>query len=228
MKVHSISCGLYTFTNSNVASVFSLCYNNCAKIVIQWLISDMEKKENIFNKFADKLIRNRIVAFDIFICMGVGFCIIFGLFLLFAYNINNLKDITGTIAKFDQHDKEWYDYIGGSTGSYLYITFEDGTFFEAKGIAYNNIDRELFETIRIGEEIKITYNSSWSRPNRIYAIEYNGVNYLLLDDVLAQYENEHKSSFIAGLIIIVVSVLAGGVGLFIVNYKYRKNSLQNR
>lgn len=173
--------------------------------------------------------RQWIIACNIAISMTVLICVVIGLFISLAYRRpNNLQEVTGNIASFRQHDKEWYDYIGGSTGSYLYITFEDGMFFEAKGIAYNNIDRELFETIRIGEEIKITYNSSWSRPNRIYAIEYKGVNYLLLDDVLAQYENEHKSSFIAGLIIIVVSVLAGGVGLFIVNYKYRKNSLQNR
>lgn len=152
---------------------------------------------------------------------------VIGLFIGLTYRRpKNLQEATGNIASFKKRDKEWYDYIGGSTGNFFNVTFEDGTFFEAKGIAYNNIDRELFEKIRIGEEIKITYSSGFFRPNRIYAIEYNGINYLRSNDVLAQYENEYKDCLIIGIIIIVLSVVTGGVGLFIVNYKYKKKRFQ--
>lgn len=168
-----------------------------------------------------------IIACNIAISMTVLICVVIGLFISLAYRRpNNLQELTGNIASFRQHDAEWYDYIGGSTGSYLYVTLKDGTFFEAKGIAYNNIDRELFERIHLGKEIKITYSSGIGRPNRIYAIEYDGINYLPLDDVLAQYENEYKGLNIVGITVIALSVVAGGVGLFMVNYKYRKKRSQ--
>lgn len=168
-----------------------------------------------------------ITACNIAISMTVIICVVIGLFVSLAYRRpKNLQEAVGNIASFRQHDKEWYDYIGGATGNYFNVTLEDGTFFEATGIAYNNINRELFEKIRPGEEIKLTYSHGFGRPNRIYAIEYNGINYLPLDDVLAKYENEYKGRHIAGIVVIVLSVVAGGAGLFIVNYKYRKKAFQ--
>lgn len=188
----------------------------------------MEKEENIFSKFANKLTQNRFLALNILIIIVVVFCVVIGVVLFFSYQQpKNLQQATGIIAKFEQRDKEWYDYIGSSSGNEFNVTFEDGTYFEATGIAYDNIDRKLFEIICVGEEIKITYDYSWSRPNRIYSIEYKGVNYLMLDNVLTQYRTEHKGSLIEGVIIVVVSVVLGCVGLCIVNYKNKK-SLQNR
>lgn len=175
-----------------------------------------------------KYTKKRIIACDFAISMIIAICTVIGICTILAYMPpKNLQEATGMIAKYKQRDEEWYDYIGGGgTGTYFSVTFEDGTFFEAKGISYDNIDRELFEKISVGEEIKITYDFSFSRPNRIYAIEYNGVNYLLLYDVLAGYEETAKTMNIVGSITIVLSVVVGGIGLFIVNYKYRKKKVQ--
>ena len=169
-----------------------------------------------------------IIACNIAISMIVAIFTIFGICTIFAYMPpKNLQETTGIIASYKQHDTEWYDYIGGfGTGSYMNVTFEDDTFFEAKGISYDNINRELFEIISVGEEIKIIYNSSFGRPNHIYAIEYNGVNYLLVDDVLGDYKESAKTMNLVGLITIVSAVVMGGIGLFFVNYKYRKKKTQ--
>lgn len=174
-----------------------------------------------------KYTKKWIIACNVAISMIVAICIIIGVCTILSYEPpKNLKETIGTIAKFKQRDEEWYDYIGGPTGNYFNVTFEDGTFFEAKGISYDNIDRELFDKITVGKEIKITYNSSWSRPNRIYAIEYNGVDYLRLDDVLAGYEDTAKIMNVVGAIVIALPIVVGGIGLFIVNYKYRKKKVQ--
>lgn len=188
----------------------------------------MEEKQSVFEKFAEKLTKNRLIAVNILICMAVAFCIVFGLISIFSYaQPKNLQKATGNIAKFEQHDTQWYDYIGGVTGSYLRITFEDGTYFEATGICYDNIDRKLFEIAGIGEEIEITYEQSFTRPNRIYAIEYDGDNYLFIDDVLRSYKNESKTSQMTGGILIGVSVIVGGVIIFIVNYRHGKKNSEN-
>ncbi len=178
----------------------------------------------MFKNYGNEFKKNGLICFNILICIIVFFCAISGFCFLFSYKKpDNLKETTGIIAKVKQYDKQWYDYFGGVTGSYFNVTFEDGTYFEATGICYDNIDRELFELARTGEEIKITYNSSFTRPNRIYSIEYDGVNYLSLNDVLTCYENEAKISRIEGSIMICVSVVCG-VALFLVNYKHRKKS----
>ncbi len=178
----------------------------------------------MFKNNGNEFKKNGLICFNIIIFFIVFFCFISGFVFLFSYKKpDNLKETTGIIAKVKQYDKQWYDYFGGVTGSYFNVTFEDGTYFEATGICYDNINRELFELVKIGEEIKITYNSSFTKPNRIYSIEYNGVNYLSLDDVLTCYENEAKSARIQGAIMICVSV-AGCVVLFLVNYRHRKKS----
>lgn len=187
----------------------------------------MEERENISQNAIDKMKKKRLIVINILICIVSIFFAVLGVVFATSYRLpKNLKEATGTISEYNQQGKEWYDYIGSPTGNYFNVIFEDGTFFEAKGISYDNIDLKLYEEIKVGEEIKITYNSKWSKPNQIFAIEYNGVNYLLVDDVLSQYENEHRSWLIAGIIIIVASVTAGGVGLFFVNYKYRKKLLK--
>ncbi len=178
----------------------------------------------MFKNFASEFKKNGLICFNIIIFFIVFFCFISGFVFLFSYEKpDNLKETTGIIAKLEQYDEKWYDCIVGTSGSYFNIMFEDGTYFEATGICYDNIDRKLFELVKIGEEIKITYNSSFTKPNRIYSIEYNGVTYLSLDDVLICYENEAPSAHIQGVIMISVSVV-GCVVLFLVNYRHRKYS----
>ncbi len=181
----------------------------------------MEDEDRIVNKYRKK----RLIAFIVLIGIFVVVCVITGLIFILSYRQpKNLQETTGTIAEVKQHDKEWYDYIGGGTGAYLKIRLTDGRFFEATGISYDNIDRMLFENIGIGEEIKITYNSD-TTVNRIYAIEYSGVNYMLKGDVLDDLEDTSKTMTIIGATIIAVSVTAGIVTLSIVCYKYKKKRL---
>ena len=61
----------------------------------------------------------------------------------------NLDETTGTIAEFKQRDHKWSDSFTNKS-AHLNVTLEDGSFFEANGIAYDNIDRSLFEKLRIG------------------------------------------------------------------------------
>ncbi len=182
----------------------------------------MADDDYIVNKYRKK----RLIAFVSFIGIFVVFCIIIGLVFILSYRQpKNLQETTGTIAEVKQHDKEWYDDIYGGTGAYLKIWLTDERYFEATGISYDNIDRELFENISVGEEITITYTSKPGGLNRIYAIEYNGVNYMLKGDVLDDFEDTSKTMTIVGAIIIAVSVIVGNVLLSIVCYKYKKKRL---
>lgn len=164
-----------------------------------------------------------IFACNFAIVMAALIAIAIGLFVCFAYrDTKNLREATGRIVTFKQYDADFLDAAVGR-GSYFNIKLEDGTFYEAKGIAYDHIDRQLFETVRVGEEIKLTYSRGATRPNRIYAIEYGGKTYLSADVVLPLYEKESRKTTVAGAAVITLSGVSAAVGLGIVNYKYEKN-----
>ncbi len=131
-----------------------------------------------------------------------------GLVGFFSYEEpTNLKEQTGNVAKIQQYDEKWYDFIfGGSSGSYFRVTLADGAFFEATGICYDNIDRGLFEDLKVGDEITITYEGKFGRPNRIYAIEYNGLDYSSLESVLLEFRKNRKIWKTVG------AFMMGGVG----------------
>ena len=168
--------------------------------------------------------KNRFVAFNILIANALLLVLVLSLIFTFSYQQpTGLKQQTGIVSKFNQYDEKWYDDIfGNSKGSYFDVRFEDNSYFEATGICYDNIDRTLFEKLEVGEEITITYKDEIGSPNKIYAIKYNGKNYLLLDDVLNEYSKNEKTAHIIGPIIIVLSISVGTV-LLILNYKRNRN-----
>lgn len=180
----------------------------------------MDYNDNILNKYRKK----RLKAFIVLIGIAVVICVILGIVFIVSYRRpNDLREAVGTIEKVEQRDKEWYDYIDGGTGAYLRIWLKDGRYFEATGISYDNIDRTLFDNIGIGEEIKITYDPRFGGSNRIYAIEYNGIDYMLKDEVLDDFEDNAKTMTIVGACVIAISAVAGGVALSVLCCKYRKN-----
>lgn len=71
---------------------------------------------------------------------------------------------------------------------------------------------------KIGGNITVTYFEKSGGLRKIYALEYNGKTYLLLDDVLSEFSQNEKIAHIFGPIMIALSILVGII-LVIVNYK---------
>ncbi len=138
-----------------------------------------------------------------------------GVLLMFTYEVpTDLEVKTGVVSEFETYEDTWWDVIFGYTQpSSFRVWFEDDSFFEATGICYDNIDQSLFEQLQKGDEITITYSDK-----RIYAIEYDGVNYLSLNDVSDDFEKNAGYARIGGPIIIALSILIGAI-LIAINYK---------
>lgn len=166
--------------------------------------------------------KNRFLGFNLLIAIVCLFGITLSLMLTFAYQQPaGLEQQTGKILSFNQRDEKWYDaFFDSSAGSYFHIWLEDGSYYEATGICYDNINRELFDDVQVGGSIAVTYFEKSGGLRKIYALEYNGKTYLLLDDVLNEYSQSEKTAHIVGPTMLVLSVLAGII-LFVVNY--RKN-----
>ena len=169
--------------------------------------------------------KNRFSTSNTLIVIACLLGITLSLMLTFAYQQpTDLKQQTGKVLRFNQHDEKWYDYIlGNSKGSYFDVRLEDGSFYEATGICYDNINRELFEDVQVGGNITVTYFKKFGERRKICALEYNGRTYLLLDDVLREYSQNEKVAHIVGptMIVLFISV---GIILFVVNYKKNKYS----
>ena len=155
--------------------------------------------------------------------------IVFSLFLIFAAGIGifsystpptDLKETTGIIQSYNQHDARWHEYVfSDSAHSYFNVRLENGAFFEATGISYNEIDRVLFDELKNGEEITLIYQDYGQiSPNKIHAIRYHGKDYLLLDDVFEVYEQNARTIPIFCSVIIAFSAVTGTV-LLILNRK---------
>ena len=123
--------------------------------------------------------------------------------------------------------KAFYDFIFyNSNDKYFNLTLEEDLFFTTTGIAYDNIDRDLFEDLIIGDEITITYDDRGHLNNsRIYNIEYKGRNYLNIEHVILEMSNNKKSSQTIGIALISITTVVG-VCLFIWNCKTNKKSIQ--
>ena len=169
--------------------------------------------------------KNRFAAFNVLIAIALLFVIVISLIFTFAYQPpTDLKRQTGVVSKFNQYDDKWYDHIfGNSKGSYFNVRFEDDAYFEATGICYENIDRELFEKIQVGEEITVIYFEKGGGLKKICAIEYMGKTYLSLDRVLNEYTQSEQVAHIVGPTIMALSISVGAV-LFIVNYKKNRGT----
>ena len=169
--------------------------------------------------------KKRFLAINRLITIGCLLAILLSLMLTFAYQQpTGLEQQTGKVLSFNQRDEKWYDaFFDRSAGSYFHIWLEDGSYYEATGICYDNIDRELFENIQVGGNITVTYFKKFGERRKICALEYNGKTYLLLDDILREYSQNEKVAHIVGPTIIVL-FMSVGIILFVVNYKKNKYS----
>ena len=138
-----------------------------------------------------------------------------GVLLMFTYKVPTKLEVkTGIVSEFEFREDTWWDVIFGYTQpSSFSVWFEDDSFFEATGICCDNIDQSLFEKLQKGDEITITYSD-----NRIYGIEYDGTDYLSIDNVTADFEKNAGYAHIGGPIIIVLSLMIGAI-LITVNYR---------
>lgn len=171
-----------------------------------------------------KQMKNKFAAIIVLVSVVVILAVILGvIFITSNRQPENLKETTGTIKKFKQYDSDWLDFIF-NTDSYLRIWLDDGRSFETFVISYNNTNRELFKIMSAGGEVKITYDSE-NGGNHIYALDYNGVNYMPLDAVLNDVKDNSKTMTAAGISIMCVSVVISGVVLSVFGYRYKKKRL---
>lgn len=158
------------------------------------------------------------------------YCGVFAIVMIYLFGIlaavgvmistrppTDFKEKTGIVLEFQEHEADWTDALFNGS-SYFNIKFTDGSFFEAKGENYKNIDRELYGRLIPGVEITVKYEENHTKPNRIYGIEYCGKTYLKYDDVRPTLEKDYKSTLIACPIILVVWT-GVAVALFVFNYK---------
>ena len=150
---------------------------------------------------------------------------------MFTYEppkMESLKTTTGIIKEYEQKDKKWYsNLLGNEDVPRFSIKLVNGEFYKATGIMYDNINHELFDVIESGKEIKITYIDGGFWPqNDIMQIEYEGISYLKVDDIIEDMKKSDRiSKIICSCIIVITTVLS--FSLFMLNYKkYRgaKNS----
>lgn len=170
--------------------------------------------------------KNKFWGFNILITILSILLLIIGFWMTVAYKLPNkseIKTVTGMVSDFKQRDEKWYDNLfGGTANSHFKLWLSDDSFYEATGICYDNIDRNLYGTIKKGDEITISYiDNGWTSPNDIVTIELNGICYLNLDDVIEDYENTNKKMKIVGFSIIGVTSMSAIV-LYVLNYKKNK------
>lgn len=147
----------------------------------------------------------------------------------FTYNPpKNLEIATGQVAKFNYNDKtNIIDQIVNSS-EFFNVTLDDDSFYEAQGINFDNIDKELFNDIALNTRITITYQDRGiSAPNRIFGIVYNGKTYLNKEDVFADLNEESKKAHIIFPVLIgIVTVFAVGL-ILLCNQKFNKKQNNN-
>lgn len=167
---------------------------------------------------------NKFSKYNLIIIITASFIILLSIIAMTSYNEpKKLNTITKTVVKFSQRDTKWYDFLfNGGNDKYFNLTLEEDLFFTSTGIAYDNIDRSLFDDLIIGSDITITYNDEGiGSNNKIYNIEYNGKNYLDINVVLSKRSQTKKDFTTIGIIVICFTVIVG-VGLFTFNYRKNK------
>ena len=173
------------------------------------------------------------------IIMFTWYAIFMGILLavLLIHNVSpeppELKTTTGTIASIKHHDRtdpDVLDYLMSDTASYLDIRLTDGESYSANGVRYENVDRALFDVLKVGTEIKLVYEDKGfgGGIDLIYGIEYYGKTYLAVDDALADLKSERKITIITCSAIMGVLTLLAGVGLFFNYRKFKRKPKDNR
>lgn len=141
---------------------------------------------------------------------------------------SELNVATGLVIKYNyDDDTNIIDQMVNSS-TFFNVTLDDGSFYEARGINFNNIDKDLFNDIKAGTEMTVTYQDrGFSAPNRIFGIAYNGKTYLNQNDVLADLSDERKTAHIVFPTLIgVVTIIAVGL-ILLCNKKFNKKQINN-
>ena len=148
-------------------------------------------------------------AFYIIIAVLALGLVFLGLITTFAYEQPTaLTQTTGIVKEYRCYEEKWYDaFLGNSKGSYFSIRFEDGSYFEATGICHDRMDHALLDDLQIGDEITITHDPVSGGLEKIYAIEYNGKEYLSADDVFESFARARKWAHIEGPIIFAIGFI---------------------
>ena len=171
-------------------------------------------------------------AFYIIVAVLALGLVFLGLITTFAYQQpTELTQTTGTVKEYRCYEEKWYDdFLGNSKGSYFTVRFEDGSYFEATGICHDLINHSLLEELQVGEEITLTHDPVSGGLEKIYAIEYNGKEYLSADDVFASFAEARKWAHIAGPILFAIGflTLVGTYVLLFIKIKEKRIKFQNR
>lgn len=175
---------------------------------------------------------NKYLAFNCLIaCVAIIIIIIAGGTIV-AYSTNiNLQEKTGIVSEFENREKTWLDDIppyGANRPPYFRLRLSDGSLYEARGLAYDNINGELYGNLSVGDEITIIYNEkAWGEGvDTIYNIEYKGETYLSIDDALVDNSKETQTANIVCSIVIGLTII-DSVCLFVLNYKKNKHKYEN-
>ena len=147
--------------------------------------------------------------------------------------IPELKTTTGTIASIKHHDRtdpDLIDHLLNDTASYLNIKLADGESYQANGVRYEYVDRELFKVLKVDTEIKLIYEDKGfgGGIDLIYGIEYYGKTYLAVDDALTDLKSERKITLIVCPVIMGVLTLLAGVGVFFNYRKFKRKPKENK
>lgn len=175
---------------------------------------------------------NKYLAFNCLIaCVAIIIIIIAG-GIIVAYSTGiNLQEKTGIVSEFKNREKTWFDDIppyAADRPPYFRLRLTDGSLFEARGVAYNSIDAELYSKLSVGDEITIIYNDkAWGEGvDNLFNIEYKGKTYLSIDDALVDNSQDAKIAKIVCSVVICVTII-GAICLFVLNYKKNKHKYDN-
>lgn len=181
--------------------------------------------QNLFKKAGEKPFLTLCIVIIILYLATAGTFIA----LTFTYDPpRKLKTATGTIADFKyEKDLDVVDHMVGS-GTYLYVTLDDGSFFKTSGISFNLLNKELLDELAKEQEITVTYHDKGYFSNDvIYGIDYREKKYLDPQAVIDKMKEESKTAHILFPCLIgVATVIAGGL-IFLCYVKIKRKKLKN-
>ena len=175
---------------------------------------------------------NKYLAINcLIVCVAILIIIVASMIIIVHSRSINLQEKTGIVSEFKNREKTWMDDIppySADNPPYFRLKLNDGSLFEAHGLAYNSIDDELYGNLSVGDEITIIYNDKpWGEGvDTLYDIKYKGKTYLSIDDTLVDTSQDAKTATIVCSVVICVTVI-GAVCLFVLNYKKNKHKYDN-
>ena len=106
----------------------------------------------------------------------------------------------------------------GSSGPCLNSRLEDGDFFKATGLVYDNINIDLFSELKEGTLITIISD----RNEKMVGIQYNNIVYLDYNEVIEDMKYNDKVANIFGFSLIVATVISSSILLYLNNKRIKE------